>query len=124
MENFDTEYKAQRLIGKIVRILVITAAGFAIAGGAVYIYTFGRLTPSYGTFHPVHLRTIHDILKSAFSLDSSGIIQLGILILIAIPIIRTAAFLTAFLFQADRLYSIVTSIVLLILLYSFFAAGF
>ena len=45
-------------------------------------------------------------------------IQLGLLVLIATPIARVAFSLVAFALQRDRIYVIVTLIVLAVLLYS------
>jgi len=48
----------------------------------------------------------------------TGLIQLGLLLLLATPVARVAFSVVAFLLQRDRLYVLVTLIVLGILLYS------
>jgi len=51
------------------------------------------------------------------------VIQLGLLLLIATPIARVALSLVAFVKQHDRTYIVVTTIVLVLLLYSLTGAG-
>jgi uncharacterized membrane protein len=51
------------------------------------------------------------------TLDSRGVIQLGLVVLIATPVARVALTLGAFLLQRDRLYAAVTALVLLLLTY-------
>jgi uncharacterized membrane protein len=67
---------------------------------------------------PSELRTISGILHEALALRGRGLIQLGLLILIATPIARVAFSLFAFLYQRDWLYVVVTLMVLGLLLYS------
>ena len=55
-------------------------------------------------------------------LDSRNIIRLGILLLIATPIMRVAYCVYSFAAQKDKIYIVVSSIVLSVLLYSFFHA--
>jgi uncharacterized membrane protein len=52
------------------------------------------------------------------SLDSRGIIQLGLLLLVLTPVVRVAFSVAAFAIQRDRLYVSVTLIVLGVLLYN------
>jgi uncharacterized membrane protein len=49
-----------------------------------------------------------------------GIAQLGLLVLIATPVVRVAASVIAFLLEGDRLYAGITFAVLVILLLSLF----
>jgi len=55
-------------------------------------------------------------------LDSRSIIRVGILVLIATPIMRVAYCVYGFAAQKDKIYVVVSSIVLTVLLYSFFHA--
>jgi uncharacterized membrane protein len=59
----------------------------------------------------------------AFAFSSRGIMQLGILLLIATPIFRVAFSVFAFLAEKDRMYVIFTLIVLCVLLYSVIGTG-
>ncbi|MFZ3368535.1 MAG: DUF1634 domain-containing protein, partial [Candidatus Sulfotelmatobacter sp.] len=64
------------------------------------------------------LRSVGGILRDAVALRGRGIIQLGLLLLIATPVARVAFSIFGFAEERDRLYVIVASIVLLVLLYS------
>jgi uncharacterized membrane protein len=57
-------------------------------------------------------------MKDVLSFRGRGIIQLGLLLLIATPIARVALSVVAFAIQRDRLYVVATLIVLAVLMYS------
>jgi uncharacterized membrane protein len=57
-------------------------------------------------------------VRAAFTLNSAAIVQLGLVLLIATPVARVAMSLVAFILQRDRVYIVVTSIVLALLIYS------
>lgn len=107
-------------IGNILRAGVIISAVLVLFGGILYLYRYGLTWPGYATFkgEPERLKDIYGILKSALSFHSRGIIQLGLLCLIATPIIRVLLSLSIYAKQKDALYTITTSIVLCLLIYS------
>jgi uncharacterized membrane protein len=67
---------------------------------------------------PSRLRKVGTILSGLFSGDSRVLIQTGLLVLIATPIARVVFSLIAFAVQRDRLYIVITLVVLLALLFS------
>jgi len=69
---------------------------------------------------PVELRTISGIFYEAWALHGRGLIQLGLLVLIATPVARVAFSLFAFLYERDWTYVFVTLLVLGLLVYSLF----
>jgi uncharacterized membrane protein len=71
---------------------------------------------------PSDLRRWKGILHSAGTLHGRGIIQLGILFLIATPVARVAFSAFAFALERDWLYVGVASFVLAVLLYSLLGA--
>jgi uncharacterized membrane protein len=85
----------------------------------VYLVRHGHSPTSYRTFQsePPNLRTVSGIFREALALRGRGIIQLGLLLLIATPVARVAFSIVGFAEEHDRLYVIVASIVLLILAY-------
>jgi uncharacterized membrane protein len=107
------------VISLLLRIGVTGAAALVFAGGIFYLYQQGNAFPHYQTFQgePPYLRTLGGILGSAVSLDSRGIIQLGLVLLVLTPVARVVFSVAAFAIQRDRLYVCVTLIVLIILLY-------
>jgi uncharacterized membrane protein len=67
---------------------------------------------------PVDLRSVSGIVRDALALRERGLIQLGLLLLIATPVARVAFSVAAFAMQRDRLYVVVALIVLAVLMYS------
>ncbi len=69
-------------------------------------------------FYPTNLQTILDGL---FSLKPFAIIDLGLIMLIAIPILRVGMSIILFLIEEDKKYVIITTLVLIILILSILA---
>jgi uncharacterized membrane protein len=115
-----TDEQVEHAVGNLLRIGVLTAATVAAAGGIAYLLQQGSVPVDYRAFkgEPQGLRTIGGILDSALSLHSLGVIQLGLLLLVATPIARVALSLIGFFRQGDRKYVVITAIVLGILLFS------
>jgi uncharacterized membrane protein len=66
---------------------------------------------------------VQGILSGAFAFRARSIIQLGVLLLLATPIARVAFSVAGFALERDRLYVIITFVVLAILLYSLIAGA-
>jgi uncharacterized membrane protein len=115
-----TEQQLENIVGNLLRVGVTLAAVVVFGGGALYLIRHGMTSPDYRVFHgePADLRRVSGVVTEALSLQGRGIIQLGLLLLIATPIARVAFSVFAFAQQRDRTYVIVTLIVLAVLLYS------
>ncbi len=59
-------------------------------------------------------------MRGALHLDGPSVIQLGLLLLIATPVVRVIFSLAAFWLERDKIYVVFTSVVLAILLFSLF----
>ena len=116
----DTEKRMDEMMGRLLRAGVILAAAFVIAGGVVFLARHPEPVTNYRVFQgePAELRTIPGIFHEALAPHGRGLIQLGLLILIATPIARVAFSVVAFLYQRDWTYVAVTLIVLGLLVYS------
>ena len=81
-----------------------------------------REAADYRVFHgePNQLRTIPGVLREAFAFQGRGIIQLGLLLLIATPVARVVLSIVGFAAERDHMYVGFAMIVLVILLYSLF----
>jgi len=114
------EQRMDEIIGRLLQAGVILAAAFVLAGGAVYLARHSTPATDYRVFQgePEELRTATGIFHEALTLHGRGLIQLGLLILIATPIARVAFSVVAFLYQRDWKYVVVTLLVLGLLLYS------
>jgi uncharacterized membrane protein len=115
-----TEQQLENIVGNLLRVGVMLAAVVVFGGGAFYLIRHGATSPDYRVFHgePADLRSVSGVVTEALSLQSRGIIQLGLLLLIATPIARVAFSIFAFAQQRDRTYVIVTLVVFTVLLYS------
>ena len=91
-------------------------------GGTIYLWRHGFELPQYKSFRgePADLRSVAGILGNVFLGSGRGVIQLGVLLLIATPVMRVVSLLFGFAWQRDRLYAAVTLVVLALLLYSLF----
>lgn len=119
----DTD--VEEFLGKLLRTGVIVAGVVVAAGGLLYLARHGMEHRDFHTFRgePEQLRSIAGILKSASRFTGRGIIQLGLLIMIATPVTRVAVSAWAFALERDGRYVVLTLIVLALLLYSLFGLG-
>jgi uncharacterized membrane protein len=119
--QIDSE-KMDTIIGNLLRTGVGLAAALVFTGGLIYLVRHGAETPGYAVFRgePADLRTLTGILHDVQSLRGRGIIQLGLLALIATPIARVAFLAYIFARQRDMLYTSVALIVLALLAFSLF----
>ena len=94
-------------------------------GAVIYLSRHGRALADYRVFRgePSDLRTLTGIVHYAFTYHGQGIIQLGLVLLIATPVARVAFALWGFAAERDRLYVIFTGVVLIVLLYSLLGSG-
>jgi uncharacterized membrane protein len=115
-----TDEQMEQIIGNLLRIGVIISAVMVSIGGVLYLIHYGTKSPNYRVFHgePSDLRSLFGILSDALSLRSRGIIQAGLLLLIATPVARVVFSVLAFALQRDYIYVIVTLVVLGVLIYS------
>ncbi len=115
-----TDEKTEKIVGNLLRMGVIISAAVVLFGGIIYLFHHGATIPDLHRFHsePKELRSISGIVVDAFSRDSRGVIQLGLLLLIATPVARVIFSVIAFILQRDYTYVLVTLIVLGVLLYS------
>jgi len=128
MQNFRMsdwyDQKIEIIIADLLRAGVLAAAMVVISGAVLYLGAHPAARVDYRTFHsePDELKTVHGIVRSAFSGDSRAIMQLGLLLLIATPIVRVMFSIFAFAIEGDRMYVLFTLIVLTVLLYSLFGS--
>jgi len=118
MSNKWQDKDMQIIIGNLLRGGVLLSTTVVIAGGVVYLLRHGSELPDYKTFHsePRTFRTVPGILQSVWGGRGRGIIQLGILILIATPVCRVGFSVVGYLLEKDYLYMAITLLVLGIIL--------
>ena len=113
-EEFDS------LLAHVLRGGVLVSAAVVACGGAVFLSRHGMQRPDYHAFNaePDTLRTIRGIISDTMTLSGRGLIQLGLLLLIATPIARVVFSVIGFARQRDWLYVVITLAVLILLVYS------
>jgi uncharacterized membrane protein len=113
------------ILGNLLRTGVLVSAAVVLVGACIYLYRHAHDPADYRVFRgePSEYRTISGVIQSVISGRGQGIIQLGLLLLIATPIARVAFSVVGFAIERDRLYVSFTLLVLAILLYSFLGSG-
>jgi len=114
------EERIEQRVGNLLRVGVFVAAAVAFLGGIAFLAQHGGSKPSYGVFRsePSSLHTLHGIIGGALALQTSAIVQFGIILLIATPIARVLLTLIAFAIRRDWMYVLISAIVLGVLGYS------
>jgi len=119
-EDHAKDERIDRAIGIILRTGVMLAALLVAAGGIYYLAGHESTQPSFAHFQgaPASLTHIRGIAKGAASLDPLFIIQLGLIVLMATPVVRVIACVVGFTWEKDWTYVVVSLIVLAALLVS------
>jgi uncharacterized membrane protein len=117
--------RMQVILGNLLRAGVLLSAAIVLWGGCVYLYRHAHEPANYRVFQgePSEFRTIPGVIRSVLNYRGRGLIQLGLLLLIATPIARVAFSIAGFAIERDKLYVIFTIIVLIVLLYSLLGSG-
>ena len=111
----------ENVIGYLLRYGVITASLVVLAGGIVYLFRHGHQLPEYKQFRgePDKMRDPRLMWQAVMRGEGRPLIQLGLLVLIATPIARIAFSIFGYLLEKDDLYTVLTVIVLLVILWNF-----
>jgi uncharacterized membrane protein len=117
--------RLETMIGELLRAGVLLAAATVFAGGVLYLVRYHADQLNFHTFvaGAASTRSVSGILQSAAQGSSQGIIQVGLILLILTPIARVAVAMVGFLLERDRLYAVVSLVVLVILAFSLLHAS-
>lgn len=118
------QLQLELLLSNLLRYGVFLASTVVLIGGILYLLRHGTEPADYKYFlgEPAQFRSPQGVLTSVLSGSRRGIIQLGLLLLIATPIMRVAISLLTFLRQRDFTYVVITLFVLVGLIYSLIGA--
>ncbi len=115
------------ILGNLLRAGVLISAAVVLCGASIYLSRHAYERADYRAFHaePPQYSTITGVIQSAVRSQGRGrgLIQLGLLLLIATPIARVALSIVGFAIERDRLYVGFTAVVLAVLLYSLLGSG-
>jgi uncharacterized membrane protein len=119
------DQRLERSVGSVLRTGVALAAALVLIGGIAFVASHSQAVPDHRKFQaaPTPLASIAGVLQGAITLDPLYIIQLGLLILIATPIVRVVTCVAGFALERDWTYAIVSLIVLAFLLASIVGSG-
>jgi len=114
------DQRIEEIVGNLLRTGVTLAASVVLIGAVIYLTRHGSASADYRSFReePSDLRAVAGILRNAIHLRGRGVIQLGLLLLIATPVARVAFSIFGFAKERDHLYVVFTTVVLGVLLYS------
>jgi uncharacterized membrane protein len=126
-----TREEDQRLevaIAMLLRIGVIAAAVLVAIGGVLALHHPESAVPNYTVFHEpadhqgssatVAIHSISAVFQQLHTGTGASIIALGLLVLIATPIARVVFAVVGFARERDKLYTVISLIVLAILAFS------
>ena len=118
-EQFDV------VLAHVLRSGVLLSAAIVAFGAVVFLVRHGFERPMYHVFRgePQPFRSVNGIFGMARDLSGRGLVQLGLLFLIATPVARVVFSIVGFVRQRDWLYVGVTTIVLVLLAYSLLASS-
>jgi uncharacterized membrane protein len=120
-----TDMQMDSAIANMLRFGISLAATLMILGGWFYLRHPTMQPADYVHFHgsSTDLRNLGKALTGARLADSTSVLELGIVLLIATPVARVALCVVDFARQRDMLYVAVSFGVLLVLCYSLFSGG-
>src|SRR5579872_3684527 len=85
-----TDERVEIAIGRLLQSGVLLAAAVVLAGAVLYLARAHSAAPNYSVFNPAReaVHSLRPILAGAARFDGRAVIQLGLLILIATPVVR------------------------------------
>lgn len=113
----------QLIIGWILRAGVAVSMVIVFIGGVLFVFRHGNSTPDYRNFNgvPYFIHNTNGIIDGALNFKGQAIIQLGIILLIATPVMRVAFSVIGFIIEKDYLYTAISLLVLLIIAISMYS---
>jgi len=112
-------------LGRLLRWGVLLAAMVVFVGGVWFVAESYDVPQNYRTFRgePAELRAAPEIVRHAIALQPLGLIQLGLLLLVATPVARVLFSVLGFALERDWLYVAITLLVLALLVYTLTSRG-
>jgi uncharacterized membrane protein len=117
-----TDQRIENILANLLRAGVLLSALVVLIGGVIYLIRHGHSPVYFRVFRggSADLRSVRGTIRDALELRGQGIIQLGLLLLIATPVARVAFSIFGFTEERDGMYVVFTLIVFSVLLYSLF----
>jgi uncharacterized membrane protein len=105
------------LLGQVLRAGTLISMSIVFFGGIIYLYKHGHTPANYTVFTgiPDFLQHFNSLFSSAFALQGQAIVQLGIILLIATPVMRVFFSAIGFVLERDYMYVGISLLVLFII---------
>ncbi len=111
--------KTELIISGVLRGGVLLSVAIILTGISWFFVQHYTGTLANPTFPD----TLPAVIKGVVAADPLAVAVLGLLVLLATPVLRVAVSIVAFAIEQDRTYVIITTLVLAILLFSVFGVG-
>ena len=107
-------------LGRLLRWGVLLAALVVFVGGVWFVVESYDVPQNYRAFRgePAELRAVPQIVHQAIAFQPLGLIQFGLLLLIATPVARVLFSVLGFAMERDWMYVVITLLVLGLLVYT------
>jgi uncharacterized membrane protein len=121
-----TDQELDIFVAGMLRFGVTLSSLVVLAGGLLVLQHPWSAIPDYSHFQAgdISLRNFSGIFRGAVHLRAQSVIQLGLVVLIATPVARVVFCVVGFIRQRSHLYIVISSAVLVILLFSLANSAF
>lgn len=116
----DHDVLIDTITGNLLRAGVLLSALVLLVGGGVYLWRHGtQPPPDRHRFHPMaeSYSRPADIFRAAAHGEGRSVIQIGVMLLIATPLLRVLFTAVAFAFRRDFMYVLIPLLVLGVLIF-------
>jgi uncharacterized membrane protein len=112
------DHKMESVMGRLLQVGVLLSSACVLVGGVLFLRTRAAGIADYRVFssEPAELRQVKSLVAALAAGRPEAIIQLGVLLLIATPIARVIFAGFSFAVERDRLYVVVSLVVLGVLM--------
>jgi Predicted membrane protein len=120
-DNIDRNIEA--FLGSLLKVGIIVSGSIVAFGAIIFLVRHGSEKTNYHTFTPdiFNFSDFKGLFEGVIAFRSASIMELGILLLIATPVLRVLFSIFAFAYEKDYMYVIFTVIVLTVLIFSYFS---
>jgi uncharacterized membrane protein len=120
----ENEKQLENLLSNLLKYGVLTASAVVLFGGIIYLVHQWDQPAKYSFFRgePEQFSSPEGIVKAVLAGSDRAIIQLGLLLLVATPVLRAIVSLFAFLRMGNFIYVVIILLVLTCLSYSLLGA--